>query len=164
KKEFQILSVDHNLVDGYIKDGWEIYGKSLKTKTRIKKSKSHSKKFEDDLWCQMYDLGYRTLNTDENLHLYFNNNDKKQIDVIAINDETAIIIECKSSEKLKKAPSLKDEFELLSLRLDGFKKTLQQIYGRNLKIKYIYATRNLRLDSDGEDMKRLLSTNSFYYN
>lgn len=164
KNDFQIISVDHNLVDGYIKEGWEIFGKPLKTKTRLRKAKSHSKKFEDDLWCQMYDLGYRTLNIDENLHLYFNNNDKKQIDIIAINDETAIIIECKSSEKLKKAPSFKDEFELLGLRLDGFKKTLQQIYGRNLKVKYIFATRNLRIESDSEDMRRLLTSNSFYYN
>lgn len=140
------------------------FGKPLKTKTRLRKLKNHSKKFEDDIWCQMYELGYRTLNIDDNLYLYFNNNDKKQIDVIAINEDTAIIIECKSSEKLKKAPSYKDEFELLSLRLDGFKKTLHQIYGRKLKIKYIFATRNLRIDTESEDMKRLLNTNSFYYN
>ncbi|WP_261511622.1 DGQHR domain-containing protein [Chryseobacterium paludis] len=164
KNDYQIVSVDHNLVDAYIKERWEIFGKPLKTKTRLRKAKSHSKKFEDDVWCQIYDLGYRTLNIDENLHLNFNNNDKKQIDVLAINDDTAIIIECKSSDTLKKAPSFKDEFELLSLRLDGFKKTLQQIYGKNLKIKYIFATRNLRIDMESEDMKRLLSTNSFYYN
>ncbi|RZJ44265.1 MAG: DGQHR domain-containing protein, partial [Chryseobacterium sp.] len=94
----------------------------------------------------------------------FNNNEKKQIDVIAVNEDTAIIIECKSSERLKKAPNLKDEFELLNLRLEGFRKTLQQIYGRNLKVKYIFATRNLRIDDDSEDMRRLLATNSFYYN
>lgn len=148
----------------YVKDSWEVYGKPLKTKTRLRKKKTHSKKFEDDIWCQMYELGYRTLNIDENLHLYFNNNEKKQIDVLAINDETAIIIECKSSEKLKKAPNYKDEFELLKLRIDGFRKTIQQIYGKDLKVKYIFATRNLRMDSESEDMKRLLQTNSFYYN
>lgn len=163
KSDSQIISLDHNLVDEFIREGWEIYGKPLKTKTRFKKLKSHSRKFEDDVWCQMYELGYRILNVDENLNLYFNNNDKKQIDVLAINEDTAIIIECKSSEKIKKAPSFKDEFELLSLRLDGFKKTLQQIYGRNLKVKYIFATRNIRVDVESEDMKRLLATNSFYY-
>ncbi|KHJ37619.1 DGQHR domain protein [Pedobacter glucosidilyticus] len=164
KNEFQTLSVDHSLVDDYLKDGWEIFAKPLKTKTRIRRSKSHSKKFEDDMWCQMYELGYRILNIDENFNLYFNNTEKKQIDVIAINNDTALIVECKSSEKLKKAPSYKDEFELLGLRLDGFKKTLQQIYGRNLKVKYIFATRNLRIDIESEDMKRLMSTNSFLYN
>ncbi|UMY64513.1 DGQHR domain-containing protein [Flavobacterium sp. HJ-32-4] len=164
KNEYQVQTVDHNMVDTYLKDGWEVYGKSLKTKTRIRKLKSHSRKFEDDMWCQMYELGYRTLNISENLHLNFTNDDKKQIDVIAINEDTAIIIECKSSEKFKKASSLKDEFELLGMRLDGFKKTLHQIYGRNLRVKFIFATRNLKIDMDGEDMKRLLNTNSFYYN
>ncbi|WP_312314413.1 DGQHR domain-containing protein [Empedobacter brevis] len=164
KSEYQTISIDHSLVEDYLKNGWEINGKPLKTKARLRKLKTHSKKFEDDLWCQMYELGYRTLNIDENLHLYFNNTEKKQIDVLAINEDTAIIIECKSSEKLKKAPSYKDEFELLKLRINGFRKTIQQIYGRELKVKYIFATRNLRMDSDSEDMKRLLDTNSFFYN
>lgn len=162
KSEFQTLSVDHTLVEAYLKEGWETFGKPLKTKTQLRRTKSHSRKFEDDIWCQMYELGYRNLNIDENLHLYFNNDNKKQIDVLAINGETALIVECKSSEKLKKAPSYKDEFELLGLRLDGFKKVLQQIYGRNLKVKYIFATRNLRVDLESEDMRRFLATNSFF--
>lgn len=166
KGEYQTLNIDHSLVEDYIKDGWEEYTKPLKTKTRIRKLKSHSKKFEDDIWCQFYELGYRILNFDENFNLYFSNNenDKKQIDVIAINKETAFIVECKSSEIFKKAPSYKDEFDLLGLRIDGYKKALQQIYGKDLKVKYIFATRNLRIDTESEDMKRFNNTNSFYYN
>ncbi|WP_375240041.1 hypothetical protein [Aurantibacter sp.] len=98
-----IISVDHNLVEDKLKEGW-IVNSILKTKTKLSKEKTHSKKFEDDIWCQFYELGFRTLNIDENLELPFskNPNDKKQIDVIAVNNETAIIIECKSSAKLKK--------------------------------------------------------------
>ncbi|MBK7640513.1 MAG: hypothetical protein IPJ22_10860 [Bacteroidetes bacterium] len=84
------------------------------------------------------------------------------MDVIAINEETIFIIECKSSESLKKAPSFKDEFDLLSLRLDGFKKSLHQIYGNHYKIKFIFATRNLRFDSESIDLSRLKATNSFF--
>jgi len=166
KNEYQVISRDHSMVPDYIKDGWEEFSKPLKTKTQLRKLKSHSKKFEDDVWCQFYELGYRCMNFDDKFYLPFSNIDseKKQIDVIAINEETAFIIECKSSESFKKAPSYKDEFELLGLRIDGFKKSLQQIYGRNLKVKYVFATRNLRLDTESEDMKRFTSTNSFYYN
>ncbi|MFZ4261666.1 DGQHR domain-containing protein [Sphingobacterium sp. HJSM2_6] len=164
KNEYQTLSIDHNLIKEYEKDGWEVFGKPLKTKTKVRKLKIHSKKFEDDIWCQMYELGYRELNIDENLHMYFDNDNKKQIDVLAVNDDTAILIECKSSEKLKKSQSFKDDFELLGLRIDGFKKTLQQVYGRFLKVKYIFATRNLRIELDSEDLKRLHNTNSFHYN
>lgn len=166
KSEYQHLSIDHSLVEDYIKQGWEIDGKPLKTKTKIRKLKTHSKKFEDDVWCQFYNLGYRTLNYDENFVLPFSKNegDTKQIDIIAVNDETIFLIECKSSEKLKKAPSYKDEFDVLGLRINGFKKALKQIFGEGKKIKYIFATRNLRVNPDSEDIKRLVKANSFYYN
>lgn len=164
KKESYVISVDHNLVDGYEKDGWKVITR-LKTKTKISKLKSHSKKFEDDIWCQFYDLGFRTLNIDENLELPFSSDpkDKKQIDILAISNETAIIIECKSADKLKKAPSYKDEFDLLSLRLDGFTKSLKQLINASIKTKYVFATRNLRIDPDGVDMKRFFSTGSYFH-
>ena len=165
KSENHQISVDHNLVDDYLKDGYEI-DSVLKTKTKLIKPKPHSKRFEDEIWCQFYELGFRTLNIDEKFELPFGKDpkDKKQIDVIAINDETAIIIECKSSIKPKKAPSYKDEFDVLSLRLDGFKKTIKQMRGATIKIKYVFATRNLRIDPDGVDMERLTKTNSYHHN
>ena len=165
KNDFYIISVDHNLSEEYLNDGWEV-DTILKTKTRLKKIKTHSKKFEDDIWCQFYELGFRTLNIDENLELPFgkDSNEKKQIDVLAVNNEMAIIIECKSSAKPKRPPSYKDEFDLLSLRLDGFKKSLRQIFGESLRTKYIFATRNLKIHIDSVDMQRFLKTNSFYYN
>ena len=166
KSDYQHLSVDHSLADDYLKNGWEVDGKLLKTKTKIKKAKVHSKKFEDEIWCQMYNLGYRNLNYDENFVLPFSKNDEdtKQIDVIAINDETIVLIECKSSERPTTPKFLKDEFELLGLRLDGFKKALHQIFGKDKKIKYIFATKNLRIKPDSIHLQRLENTNSFYYN
>jgi DNA sulfur modification protein DndB len=166
KSEYQFLSVDHSLVDEYLGQGWEVYGKPLKTKTKIRINKTHSKQFEDDIWCQFYNLGFRTLNYDENFVLPFSKDekDKKQIDVIAINEETIFLVECKSSAKPRKAPSYKDEFELLSFRINGFKKALQQIFGREIKIKYIFATRNLRIKTESDDIARLEKSKSFYYN
>jgi len=165
KRSFMTLSVEHSLVDNYLKEGWEVDAE-LKIKTRLKKPKPHNKQFEDDVWCQFYELGYRFLNYDENFKLPYDKNreDKKQIDVIAIDEETVIIIECKSSEKPKSAPSLKTEFEGLEKRLDGFRKSIDQIFGKGLKIKYVFATRNLRIDAEGIDVERLLKTKSFYYN
>ena len=161
-----IVSVDHNLVPDYQKEGWDMLGNPLKTKTKLVKEKTHSKKFEDDIWCQFYELGFTKLNIDETFELPFsdNPNDKKQIDVIAINDETAILIECKSSIKPKKAPSYKDEFDLLGLRLVGFKKVLNQLTNDKIKVKYIFATRNLRIDKSSIDMQRFNKSKSFLHN
>ena len=111
-------------------------------------------------------MGYRNLNRDETFILPFSkeDGDNKQIDIIAINEETVFIIECKSSLKERKAPSYKDEFDLLKLRLEGFRKAVFQLFGKDKKIKYIFATHNIRLGSDSDDMKRLEKVYAFYYN
>ncbi len=166
KNKYQTKSVDHSLVDEKLKEGW-LVERELKTKTNIYKEKSHFKEFEDDIWCQFYELGYRFLNIDETLHLPWGKGpgESKQIDIIAIDDETVFLVECKSSEKLqKKAPSYKDEFDVLNLRLEGLRKTIVQLVGKKVKIKYVFATRNIKLASDSLDIKRLEATQSFYYN
>ncbi|WP_264550283.1 DGQHR domain-containing protein [Flavobacterium sp. N2820] len=165
KSKYITRNIEHSLLDDFIKKGWEVEGKPMATKTKIRKQKEHSKQFEDDIWCQFYELGFRHLNYDENLHLPFSSNeeDTKQIDVVAINHEAVFLIECKSSDKPKKI-TFKDEFELLSLRLNGFRKVIEQAYGKGLRVKYIFATRNLKIDYNDIDFQRLLKTNSFYYN
>ena len=41
------------------------------------------KKFEDDIWCQLYELGYRHFNIGDDFRLPYDkdDSDKKQIDV-----------------------------------------------------------------------------------
>lgn len=165
KSDYYIRNVDHNLVEGMIKEGWEEVGQ-LKTKTKLRKPKTHSTKFEDDIWCQLYDLGYRCLNMSNDFVLNFGKDslEKKQIDIFAVNEDSILLIECKSSQTPSKAPSFKTEFESLENKLQGFSKTLEQWFGRSRKIKYIFATRNLRIDSESVDIQRLESTGSFFYN
>lgn len=159
-------SVDHNLVEDMINEGWEEYKAPLKTKTKLRKKKDHHIKFEDDIWCQLYELGYRHFNIGNDFILPYGKDEgqAKQIDVVAINEDSILLIECKSAEKSTKAPSLKTEFEGLSMRLDGFRKSLEQIFGKTRKIKYIFATRNLRIKPNSADVERLIATNSFFYN
>jgi len=165
KNLHQVKSVDHPLVDDYLDKGWEI-DKKLKTKTKLIKQKKHSHAFKDAVWCQFYELGYKYLNFDNAFVLPFSKDkkDTKQIDIIAIDDDTVFIVECKSSEKSEKAPSYKDEFDLLKLRLNGFRKSIEQVLNKKIKIKYIFATKNLRMGTDSHDLKRLEETKSFYYN
>ncbi len=168
KSDYYQKNVDHSLVEGMLADGWEEFGTPLKTKTKLRKLKEHSTKFENDLWCQCYELGYRCLNYDENFILPFgqNSGDKKQIDVIAADDDTILLIECKSKEKrTTKIESYKTELEGLGERIYGFGKSLKQIFKKkSVKIKYIFATRKIRLHDDGADIKRLIDNKSFYYN
>jgi DNA sulfur modification protein DndB len=164
--KFHLRNVEHSLVEGLLEEGWEEYGEPLKTKTRLRKPKSHNRQFEDDIWCQLYRLGYRTLNVDENFSLPFgpDQSDKKQIDVVAIDQDSVLLVECKSSEGPARPPSFKTEFEALRSRLDGYRKAIDQTFGPGRRIKYIFATRNLRLSRDSIDISRLTDTGGFYYN
>ena len=166
KKIFHERSVEHNRVEEFLQDGWEEYGTPLKTKTRLRKPKTHSDQFEDDVWCQLYELGFRHLNVDRHFNLPFGKSqgEKKQIDVVAVSEDAILLIECKSSKKSQKAPSFKTEFEGLSQRLNGQKKVLEQIFGVEKKTKFIFATRNLRLSRESLDVKRLEEGNGFFYN
>ena len=164
--KFHTRNVEHSLVEGLLADGWEEHGEPLKTKTRLRKPKSHNVQLEDDLWCQLYRLGYRMLNVDENFCLPFGPepSDKKQIDVVAIDNDSVLLVECKSSEASAKPPSFKTEFEALRLRLDGYRKAIDQTFGPGRRIKYIFATRNLRLSRESTDVLRLVESGGFYYN
>ena len=165
KNDYMTQSVDYGMVDKWEKEGWEVFGE-LKTKAKIRKIKDHGKKFEDDIWCQLYNLGYRYLNQNDKFYLPYGKSpeEKKQIDVFAVGENTVLIIECKSAEEQKKGQGFKEEFELLSQRLDGFRKAITQIFGEGYRVKYIFATRNLRFDPEGVDIKTLKKTNSFHYN
>lgn len=164
--KFHSRNVEHSLVEGLVEEGWEEYSEPLKTKTRLRKPKSHNVQFEDDIWCQLYRLGYRKLNVDENFCLPFgpNPSDKKQIDVVAMDEDSVLLVECKSSESWAKPPSYKTEFEALRFRLDGYRKAIDQTFGSGRRIKYIFATRNLRLSRDSADILRLVDSGGFYYN
>lgn len=163
---FHSRSVEHSLVEELIRQGWEQEGESLKTKTRLRKLKSHHVRFEDEIWCQLYRLGYRTLNIDDKLYLPFGAlaSERKQIDVFAMNKDSVLIVECKSSEAPTKATSYKTEFEALRLRLDGYRKSIDQAFGPGRRIKYIFATRNIRLNRESVDVQRLIEAGGFLYN
>ncbi len=106
------------------------------------------------------------LNVDENFCLPFGPepSDKKQIDVVAIDNDSVLLVECKSSAASAKPPSFKTEFEALRSRLDGYRKAIDQTFGPGRRIKYIFATRKLRLSRDSTDVERLVESGGFYYN
>ncbi|GAB3037028.1 hypothetical protein GCM10027285_20720 [Oleiagrimonas citrea] len=166
KSEFQFKSVDHSLVSDYVQQGWEEYTTPLKTKTKLRKRKTHDRQFEDDVWCQLYDLGYTCLSYDRTFALPYGKDpaDTKQIDIVAANEESVLLVECKSSIKSKRPKSYKEEFDALVRRMGGFRKSLDEIFHRGVRFKFIFATRNLRVDSQSEDIKRLVKNNVFHYN
>lgn len=157
-------SVLHSDVEYWENRGWRKEGQPLKTKTKMVLEKTHDHHFEDSIWTQLFELGYTKLSYDNQLKLPFSKNpeDKKQIDILAVSDDSILVVECKSSSTPKKA-QLRESIEALRLRIDGHSKVLREIFGDNRKIKFILATRLLKIPTDSTQGQVLQKAKVFHY-
>ena len=162
KSEFDTKTVPHSEVEGYENEGW-IVDKVLKTKTKINRKKTHFRQFEDDIWCMFYNLGFRTLSADNELRIQWGNNEgeDKQIDVVAVGEDAIFVVECKSAESSKRQSFQKEITEICYYK-DGLAESLRQIYGKDKRVRFIFATRNYRIDSEGDDAIRM-KNNGIYH-
>ena len=165
-QKYETRSVEHSLVEDMLKEGWEEYGTPLATRTRLRRPKSHDVQFEDDIWCQLYKLGYRQFSVVRDIKLPYGKGagETKGIDVLAVNEDSILLVECKSAEKRSKAPSFKTEFQALKLRLDGHQKALEQLFGSGKKVKFLFATRNYRIGRDSVAAKMLEDAGGYLFN
>lgn len=137
----------------------------LKKKVKMSRPKDAGREFEDDIWCMFYKLGFRTLNSDENLTIQWGDNpsDKHQLDVVAIGDDAIFVVECKAAETLK-TRQFKDDINIICQYKDGVTKALRQIYGTDKKVRFIFATRKYRIQEEGEDAIRMKDNQIFHLN
>jgi DGQHR domain-containing protein len=130
----------------YNSKGWTA-DRALKKKLIVKRRKAHSTVLEDRVWCLFYNMGYATLNG-KHFKIFYEREDgttsKKQIDVFAKDDETCIVLECKSRETRGKRSLQKDihETENLQKRLA---QSVRAHFGKDYKPKilWIYVTDNI---------------------
>jgi len=119
---------------------------------RLQKNKPIDEYFEDEVWCLFADMGFNVMNRDRKLKLnVIKGETTKQIDVLAKDDETILIIECKVSNEPTKRNLQKDLGETNAIRED-IRKGLYELFGRTCKMAWVYATKNI-IWSD-PDLKR----------
>lgn len=162
--EFETISIPHNEVEAFEKKGYSIVRTSAR-KTTMTRKKATSVQFEDDVWCMFYKLGFRTLNSDENLVVQWGPNaeDTQQLDVVAVGNDAIFVVECKAADK-PTSHSFKNELNKMEQYMKGVSEVLQQMYGSNKRVKFIFATRNYRFIEDGEDITRMKNKNIFHLN
>ena len=136
-------------------EGWEYVKDYADSKfVKVRKEKPFYERFEDQIWLLFFQMGFKHLNRDANFKMNydFNNPDfTQQIDVFAADDETILIVECKSSEDLNEVQFKKD-IEKLHGQMEELRKcALKQYPGR--KVKFIWATHNCIMSA--KDIKRL---------
>jgi len=140
RKAYQELSVLKSSVQEYIDDGWEV-DKELKIKTRIRKPWSHDQKLENKVWYLFHLLGYPEISEGRNFQVTIKRKGAdpytKQIDVLAKDDETVIVTECKSSARIRRRSLQKDIEEFANLK-GPIANAIKKHYGSHYKPKIIW--------------------------
>jgi len=140
RKSFEELSVEQSELERYLNQGWE-EEKKLKRKVKIKKAWSHDQKLENKVWLLFYLLGYDEISRGRDFKVLIERKGAdsyhKQIDVLAKDDETVIVAECKSSRKPSRRSLQKDIEEFSNLK-GPISKAIKNSYASGFKPKIIW--------------------------
>lgn len=124
------------LVEESLQQGWSI-DKKNKISVRMKKKKAHGVELEDRVWTLLYKLGFLYLHGTQKALLKVSresDSPSTQIDVVGIDEEVAIAVECKSSEKPKKRPEFQEELGKHALVRQRFANAInEQFKDRDIK-------------------------------
>jgi len=133
-----------------IPDGWEIV-REFKTRTQIRKEKSIAVKLEDKVWQLLYEIGAQKLSTRDFASVLRRRRGiekTKQIDVLAIDEDTVFVVECKSREILGKK-SLKKDIAEFAGNMNDLRNAVKQLLGvRSLEFVFVFATENIEWDAN----------------
>ena len=83
-------------------EGWSVAKEYKNGTVLMEKSKSIGDLFENYVWMIFYKMGFKTLNATNEFKISYSKNNPKltqQVDVIAMDDEVCLYIECKATEK-----------------------------------------------------------------
>jgi DNA sulfur modification protein DndB len=130
-KDYETRTIAANKLDAMLSKGWEIQ-KMNSSSVRLKKLKSHDKLLEDRVWSLLCKMGFKHMSGEGGGSLLVNLKDsegpKNQIDVVGIDDEIAIAVECKSSEKRVGRPQFQEELGKHTLIRERFSAAVNKQY------------------------------------
>lgn len=154
--------VAKELIQGEINAGWLVAKNYADESALLQKEKPVGDSFEDEVWALFYDMGFQIMNRDRDFHIDYANGLSKQIDVVAIDDEVCLLIECKATAQEDNTKTWKTDLEAIN----GFREKLfgeirTKYPGR--KCKYIFATKNYVIGTkDTERMNEFQIANFDY--
>ena len=149
-------------LDEALEDGWEIRSET-KTTFKLTRTKKPDVQWEDEVWVTMADLGFIYLNKDRHCNITYNQaGHKTQVDVLAVDNETAIVIECKASDSATPRPrNLKTIVEAIQGQKEGLIRTIRNAFGEELKVGFILATKNYEVSTKDQDRMKALDIKHF---
>lgn len=148
-------------LEKFSSEGWSLT-KNLKSSIQVKKQKPHGTLLEDRVWSLFYKMDFSFLSGEGGAKLILNSegasNLKSQIDVVGIDNEIAIAVECKSSSDFKRRPQFQEELGKFVQLRDLFTKTVRSDYSSNGLKKQIvlimFLNKIILSDNDKERAKK----------
>lgn len=147
--EYVRVSIPPALREEYEDEKW-VLDRRLKKSLRMRRVKSHDVMFEDRVWAMFARLGFTGLNRGRNFTLAYGDarNELKQIDVLAVDEDVVLVIECKSSGATQPpSHAFKTEVEAIRGYREGVIRSLREEFPAH-KVKFILATNNILVSDD----------------
>jgi len=127
------------------KEGWTPLAKRYKRVVKMRKAKPVDIVLEDEVWSILFKMGFNDYSKDRHFKIFIDDaTPARQIDVFVKDDETALLVECTSSDE-RKEKNLNDLLEkIISISKQVFN-SINKHYRpeAKLKIRWIIATRNI---------------------
>jgi len=104
-RDFETKTINPALVEQAMAEGWTLEKRNRKS-VRVRRPKLHGPRFEDRVWTLFFRMRFPVLSSRGGAELVLEPNNPKsptsQIDIVAIDDEIALAIECKAAESAVK--------------------------------------------------------------
>lgn len=130
-RPYETKTVHPLLVDEAVAEGWDV-DKSNRKSVRLKRTKALGLLLEDRVWSLLYRTGFSYLSGPGGSKLLVTPKEPdgptSQIDVVGIDDELALAIECKSSDRYEKRPQFQKEIARHALLRERFANAVNRAY------------------------------------
>ncbi len=127
-------------------NGWSVH-KQTQSNVWMKREKGPEAVLEDRVWCLLYRMGYPRLSAPKfkiELKAGASGSESKSLSVVALDDETAIVVECRARQSRGRKNLQKDidELEAAQRRISlAVRNSTSKSY--NPKIVWLFATTNI---------------------
>ena len=135
-----------------LEEGWTVV-RYNKTTVRVRKPKPDDERLEDDVWSLLRLMGFKYMNEGRHFRVAVDGSEDgvspKQIDVLAVDEDTALVVECKASAVPRNRSLQKDLNETRALQ-DAIRKAVHARFPERPRVIFVYATRNINWSESDE--------------
>lgn len=130
-RDYDTRTVSPPLADGLISEGWTL-DRSNKRSVRLRRPKARGTLLEDRVWTVLYRMQFPILSDSGGAQLAVDPRDpdspESQIDVVFIDEDVAVAIECKSAESPARRPQFQQELGKHALIRERFAASVRSQY------------------------------------